>query len=65
MKVFTFVKEALEDVNVDSDLFYDLTDGGYIHPEELLEDKELAQSINDAGKLLKKFFHALTEAVEE
>jgi len=55
---FKFTKE-IENVNWDSDLFYDLTDGGYIKPEELLEDQELAQEIIDAGKLLSKFFRSI------
>lgn len=45
MTKFVFDKEKLSDVNWDSDLFYDLTEGGYIKPSVLLVDKALAQRV--------------------
>lgn len=38
-----------------SDFWYDLTDGGYIRPEELLEDPKEAEKVNDAIETLRKF----------
>lgn len=38
-----------------SEFWYDLTDGGYIKPENLLEDPEEAKKVNEAIKLLMKF----------
>jgi len=51
--------EKIENVNCDSDLFYDLTYGGYIDPHALLEDKAQADEIVKAGELLKNFFEAI------
>lgn len=51
--------DKINEVNWDSDLFYDLTDGGYLDPEELLEDKELAHKIKEASLLLYSFFEAI------
>lgn len=62
--MFKFTKE-IEDVNHDSDLFYDLTYGGYIDPHVLLEDKAQADEIVKAGELLKNFFEAINDYFEE
>ena len=62
---FVFVKEALEDTNADSDLFYDLTKGGYINPSRLLEDQELAKRVQDAADLVEAFLDAITDACEQ
>ena len=37
------------------DPYYDLTDGGYINPEELLENKEDADKVNEAIRLVEQF----------
>lgn len=37
-------ENEIEDVNWDSDLFYNLTKGGYIDPVRLLKDKELGKT---------------------
>lgn len=58
-----FKLDKLSDVNVDGDMFYDLTDGGYIKPEELLVDKELAQQVQDAADLVAQFLECLCDAV--
>ena len=41
-----------------SDFWYDLFDGGYIKPENLLESPEQAKEVNDAMKVLNKFYRA-------
>ena len=41
---------------VTSDFWYDITDGGYIKPESLLEDPNEAKAVNEAISLLRKFF---------
>lgn len=38
-----------------SDPYYDIFDGGYIHPDEVLEDPEQAQTLADAIALVKAF----------
>lgn len=35
------------------DFWYDLTDGGYIKPDEFIADKAQAKAVNDAIELLK------------
>jgi hypothetical protein len=46
-----------EDANiVTSDFWYDFFQGGYIKPEELLEDKELIKRLSEARELLLQFF---------
>lgn len=57
--------DKINDVNWDSDLFYDLTDGGYLDPEELLEDKELAHKIKEASLLLYFFFESIREHFDQ
>lgn len=57
--------DKINDVNWDSDLFYDMTDGGYLDPEELLEDKELAHEIKKASLLLYFFFEAIRDHFDE
>ncbi|MEE3609390.1 hypothetical protein [Avibacterium paragallinarum] len=38
-----------------NDLWYDLFDGGYIKPSELLADKDDIEKVEQAIKLIKKF----------
>lgn len=40
---------------VTSDFWYDLTDGGYIKPSELLEDENEIKQVEQAIKVLKEF----------
>lgn len=54
-------EDAIEDVNWDSDLFYDLTAGGYIDPERLLKDKELGKRVKEAAELVAGFLDAIVE----
>lgn len=55
---FEFEK-SIEDVNWDSDLYYDLTKGGYIKPESLLKDKELGREVQKAANLVESFLDAI------
>lgn len=41
-----------------SEFWYDLTDGGYIRPEELLDDAEQVRQVNGAIALLRAFLSA-------
>ena len=54
-------EDAIEDVNWDGDLFYDLTAGGYINPTALLKDKELAKRVESAAKLVEAFLDAIVQ----
>jgi len=38
-----------------SDFWYDITDGGYIKPEKLLENPDEAEMVNNAINVLKQF----------
>lgn len=39
--------------------WYDITDGGYIKPEEILDDQVQLDTVNEAIKVLKSFEMAL------
>ena len=54
-------EDKIEDVNWDSDLFYDLTKGGYIDPVALLKDKELGKRVKEAADLVEAFLDAIVE----
>lgn len=57
---FDFEK-SIEDVNWDSDLFYDLTAGGYIDPVSLLKDKKFGKRVKDAADLVAGFLDAIVQ----
>ena len=42
--------------------WYDITDGGYVKPELVLDDEEQLQMLQDAIKLVKSFETALLSA---
>lgn len=46
---------------VTSDFWYDLTDGGYITPSELLEDEEEIAEVEHAVEVLRKFKRSAEE----
>ena len=43
---------------ITSDFWYDLFHGGYIKPEELLEDKNDIDNVKNAVEVLKKFYQS-------
>jgi len=47
-----------------SDFWYDLTQGGYIKPEELLEDPKDIKSVKKAIKILREFEISCEEQIE-
>lgn len=47
-----------------SDFWYDLTDGGYIKPEEILVKKSDIDKVNDAIDVLKDFENSCNEMIE-
>lgn len=53
-----FLKDV-ETITTD-EVYYDLFDGGYIKPEEILEHVD-AQKINDAINHIKNFINEATE----
>jgi len=55
------IKEDAESISTD-DFWYDLTDGGYIKPENFLDDSEDIDSIYDAINLLESFRDLLEES---
>lgn len=46
---------------VTSDFWYDLTDGGYIKPSELLDDADEAKKVEDAIKIVEEFKRSAEE----
>ena len=50
---------------VTSDFYYDLFDGGYIVPEDVLEDKDDIELVKNAIEVLKDFRESLEEILEE
>jgi len=55
---FKFKKGA--EVSTD-DFWYDLTSGGYIKPENLLDDPEQAKAVKDAIDLLQSFHDTMED----
>lgn len=58
-------KSAIKNLNPDCDFFYDLTDGGYIDPMKILDNKEDAKKVIEAAKIVKEFQDVYFEACEE
>ena len=46
------------------DFWYDLTDGGYLKPEETCEHQEDAQKVNEAIKVIEDFRDSCEEKIE-
>lgn len=57
------LKKGLE--NATSDFWYDLTDGGYLKPEEMCENKEDAKKILEAIAVIKDFEDSCEEQIED
>jgi len=47
-----------------SDFWYDLTDGGYLNPEEILENQAEILVVKEAIKTLKNFQTSCEEQIE-
>ena len=58
-------QEKLGELREDCDFWYDITDGGYIKPEELLDNKKDAEEVIKAVEILKEFQFAYEDAIEE
>ena len=58
-------KSEIKNLNPDCDFFYDLTDGGYIDPIKLLDNKEDAKKVIEAVAIVKEFQDAYFESCEE
>lgn len=59
------IKESSKsELNPDCDFWYDLTDGGYIRPEEILEDKEDVAKVLAAIAVLKEFYETYMASAE-
>ena len=53
-----FKKDASVSTN---DFWYDLTDGGYINPRDLLEDEADIEKINEAIAIVEDFRNEMEE----
>lgn len=47
------------------DFWYDLTDGGYIKPEDICELKEDANRVNEAVKIVREFQESCEEQIPD
>ena len=47
-----------------SDFWYDITDGGYLNPDEMLENPEDAKRVKDAIAVLEEFEGSCIEQIE-
>jgi len=47
-----------------SDFWYDLTDGGYLEPEDICENKEDAKEVSKAINILIDFRDSCEEQIE-
>lgn len=56
------IKEGLE-VSTD-DFWYDLTDGGYLKPEEICEDLTDAFKVKEAIAIVRDFEYSCEEQIE-
>ena len=57
--------EIKKDLDISTDDFwYDLTDGGYLKPEEICANPDDAYAINQASGLLQRFQEACEEQIE-
>ena len=57
------IKEGAE-LREDCDWWYDLTDGGYIKPSELLDDPKDVKRVEEAIKVVREFQEAYDEACD-
>ncbi len=48
-----------------SDFWYDLTDGGYLKPEKICADKEDAEKVKEAIKVIQDFYNSCEEQIED
>ena len=48
-----------------SDLYYDFFDGGYLEPEEFLDDPHDIVKVHEARRLLQEYFRLLEDVVDE
>jgi hypothetical protein len=48
-----------------SDFWYDLTDGGYLKPDEILENKEDINRVIDAIAIIRDFEQSCEEQIED
>lgn len=48
-----------------SDFWYDLTDGGYLKPEELCINKKDAEKVNQAIAVIEDFRKSCEEQIED
>ncbi len=54
-------KEELEPQGSSDGFWYDITVGGYIKPEELLEDEDQLKKLNEAIEIVRSFERALED----
>lgn len=59
MKVFKFKFKEGAKVNTTEEFWYALTDGGYIKPEDLLDDPKQIKALDAAIRRIKAFEQAL------
>lgn len=48
-----------------SDFWYDLTDGGYLNPDDICENSNDAKKVKEAIKVIKDFQDSCEEQIED
>jgi hypothetical protein len=51
--------------NSTSDFWYDLTDGGYLKPEEMLESESDIKAVKDAISIIVDFQRSCEDQIDE
>ncbi len=47
------------------DFWYDLTDGGYLNPDEICADKKDSQKVKEAIEVIRDFQSSCEEQIED
>jgi hypothetical protein len=66
MAEFTFKKDAKQEIGTE-DPWYALTDGGYLKPEEVVDDEKQLRKLTEAISLVRSFIQQCydDEVIEE
>lgn len=58
------MKDGVQKVWTD-DPYYDFFDGGYIDPEDLLEDQDDIERVNEAKEIIEEFLQRVTRNADD
>ncbi len=64
MKGIMIIKKGLKDVYANDEFFYCISDGGYVKPEEVLENEEDVKKVKEAIAVIKDFEKSCEDQIE-